>query len=201
MGVSTKPMWKILLPIVVIVSLSTIALLSRQARANFGSEPPTCTVGYCSTWCTVCTANNKWHAVKFSALTRTWVNNMQGAINYYNSNTDMSVYRNDSDPTYDVKVKDWYYGDNGFAGWVGCYGDNSGTGWNCGYRYCRGMVLRINLDEASRDYAYRVALARHELGHTVGLKHGSFSSVMYPIVSGSYQELTSIEKVQVNLCY
>lgn len=174
----------------------------QRAWANFGHLEPDCLGGYCATWCRVCTANNKWHAVKFSAMTAKWTAHTQNAVNHLNSTTNMSVYRTYSDPYPDVVVKDWYYGDNGLWGWVGCYSNNTGTGWNCGYKSCRGMILRINQDTESPNYDDRTALVRHELGHTVGLRHSSDrNSVMHAIPTRNNMSLARHDKNHVNACY
>lgn len=75
----------------------------------------------------------------------------------------------------DVIVYAADYGENGAAGWTYCPpGAPQGINGH-GHRWCRNQELHFNLnpqyaaffaDDASRD-----AIACHELGHTVGLRH------------------------------
>lgn len=168
------------------VGLNLAPFTARPAYAtNFGSVCGD--NGYC-----VSMANNSDHAIRFQNLTAsataTFPNDipsMQSAANWaigqYN-NTDLVVYRNESDPQPDVWLHDFSYGETGWAGATTCPADNTGTGGSHPNRWCRGQLNRYNswyywnANGYFDDEEDRRVMACHELGHTVGLRHNTLSS-------------------------
>lgn len=128
----------------------------------------------------VSTANNEWHAVRFYSLGNQWPGidtATTWAVNNVYNPTDLTAYVTSTDNYPDVRVWDWDYGDIGVIAWVDCPADNTGVGYRTPgqstTRWCRGQILRFN-GSYSADYdttGEARALACHELGHTVGLRH------------------------------
>lgn len=122
-------------------------------------------------------ANNQWHAVRFAGLGNSngvsdIDSKLQTAINRMNADTQMSVYRHDSDPYPDVIAMDNSYPDWGYHAWVQCDGSNTGKGGSHPDKWCRGQELRFNSLYANSYSSYeKQVLAVHELGHTAGLRH------------------------------
>ncbi|MBB3044477.1 M57 family metalloprotease [Nocardioides soli] len=143
-----------------LVALALPLLVMSPAHANFGSA-----VG--GPWL----ANNKSHRVDYyDTLTKTG-NMTQWALNNQFPRFDFTwTYVDGSD--YDVRIMDGEYGDTPAYGWTDC--PSSATlGGTHPNRWCYGQVLRINYALAAAwDTTWgRRALACHELGHTVGLRH------------------------------
>lgn len=86
--------------------------------------------------------------------------------------TDLIVRtgRNDANCLDDrVCVFDGYYGKNGLYGWNACYGNTTG---NHPAMRCSQAYVRLNQSYTPPSYK---RLACHELGHSVGLRHTSFT--------------------------
>lgn len=100
-----------------------------------------------------------------------------------------------SDALHDVCVFDSDYGDNGFKGWNACAGTTTG-----GHA---GMVCSLNWARFNLNYSSdKQALACHELGHGVGLRHtAETSSCMYTPTSSSNRWLSDHEKDNINWWY
>lgn len=101
----------------------------------------------------------------------TLLSNGQQSNNY--TSTVISAYRDDGDPLPDVVAMDNYYPTVPAYGWVDCPPANTGTGGVGVHRWCRGQYMRFNANYETQLNTQRArrALACHELGHTVGLRH------------------------------
>lgn len=157
------------------------------AYANFGSTDRSA-CGYSqgnsgpspATNC-VSLANNRTHAVRYVSLGDQWTGidaaTTWSLANHYNP-TDLVAYVTTTDSVPDVWVYDAFYGNNGIFAWVDCPADNSGTGGSGQLQWCRGQKLRYNASlegQYTSGLTARRALACHELGHTVGLRHNTHS--------------------------
>lgn len=104
------------------------------------------------------------------------------AISQYNA-TDMTVYRDESNTEPDVWMHDYKYGDIGWVGITKCPTNNSGTGGTHPNRWCRGQQNIFNsyyywyATGAFDDAFQRRRIACHEMGHTVGLRHNTVSTL------------------------
>lgn len=71
------------------------------------------------------------------------------------------------DAAYDTCVYDENYGDIGFRGWNACWGSTSGSHPS---QECSVTWVRVNLYYSDLTKSYIMC---HELGHSIGLKHGT----------------------------
>lgn len=100
---------------------------------------------------------------------------------------------NCNDPAYNACVFDSAYGNNNLAGWNACAGTTSGSHPN---QTCSLAYIRFN-----QTYTWSPdALACHEIGHSVGLRHSTQAgSCMVNPLSGS--NLTSHDRAHINAAY
>lgn len=131
-------------------------------------------------------ANNATHAIRYVNLeccypSQNYIPGMTVAADWaivrYDDYTVLRVYRDQSDPYPDVELHDWDYGETPWIAATKCPSTNTGVGGAHPNRWCRGQQIIFNSRYYWRYTGYydtafqRRAVACHEMGHTVGLRH------------------------------
>lgn len=120
-----------------------------------------------------CVANNSFHSIYDFNLGATWTTAIADAIGKYDNMAPIRVEW-DADSDADVLAAQGTYGLNNMWGWTLC----SGTAVHMGVdpdEWCRPQWLNLNLSY-SHDAGQKRAIACHEVGHTIGLRHSNESS-------------------------
>jgi predicted Zn-dependent protease len=135
-----------------------------------------------------CVANNYVHGVNFSStLTGEWTDALEETIAYYNDNSELVVWG--SAPyttTNDVRAATVVTA-NGLWGWTRCVSTPTQTGtllatpppFAIDTKWCIPQLIYFN-DQYEGYYNTlnrKTAVACHELGHTMGLRHRSTTPV------------------------
>jgi hypothetical protein len=163
-----------MLKLVAVAAASGLMVAASVAfGSNFGSVG---TTGVSGTTNGVWLTDDDLLVVAMRALTTpVYTGVLQTISNDYNGGIggfDAVAYFTDTCPyeSYDVCAFDSDYGDNGLAGWNACWGSTSGNHPN---QVCSTQFVKFNLYYNSLSPQ---ALACHEIGHSVGLRHSSQSS-------------------------
>lgn len=176
---ASRRRWKRLSSVLSAALFAVCAFAIGKTRAtNFGSEG---TVGTSGSTNGVFLANNNIHNVIRRDLTDGYTNGVTFAVSDLDSTdlvasswTATACSTADLDG-YDVCVYDWNAGNNGLWGWNSCVtGTQSGSHPNmvCGLMWVN-MNTHFESNLTGTGGVAYAALACHELGHTVGLRHGS----------------------------
>ena len=138
-------------------------------------------------------------SVKRVDLTAAYATAVSNVVADVYSPTDLNAYSlvNDSAcyTANRICTFDYDYGNNGFFGWTACVsGTSSGTNPN---RTCGRQFVRFNLNYSPPSVSRLVC---HELGHTVGLRHGDeTNSCMFdPITGSTSSTLTSHDRAHID---
>ncbi len=182
------------------------------AASNFGG--PKDSTAHCDgNLSSQCVAENYTHRVWYDAsLTTAYANAMNYAISDYSSVTAMSIITEGLSNTNDVRVYRANYGANNAWAWGACQdppsyaGSRPADGHSHGHNWCKPQLLHWNLYYESNysTQAQKEAIACHELGHTVGLRHSSESTSCMknpPTTGGVARTTTTHDRGQVNAHY
>lgn len=131
-----------------------------------------------------CVAENASHTVNYaSTLTSLWVAAMNSTTTYYDANSVMTITTYAPyGPTNDVRAATISQS-NGLWGWTRCASTPASTGslpgtpppYALGMKWCKPQLLYFN-DTYASNYSTpikKTAIACHEFGHTMGLRHRS----------------------------
>lgn len=165
--------------------------------SNFGSTGSTGTAG---TTNGVFLSDNRYYEVGRISMLSTYSSGVYSAANnQYGLRTDLyATIRSPSSCDFsvqDVCVYDYYYGDNGYQGWNACAGGVSAPHPDM---VCYVQYVKINLSYAPDPEA----IACHELGHTLGLRHtSSTSTCLYNPPNSSRRTISSHDIDHINARY
>lgn len=145
------------------------------------------------------------HLIYFSSVGVGMYNATINTMNDDYSPTDLNVISTTSWSIADVLVYDADYGQNGAAGWVDCPTTAPQGIQADGDRWCKGQTLKYNLDAAYapfwEDPGSRAYLACHEMGHTVGLRHWTGNTCMYPDAANGPTILDTVDRQHISSEY
>lgn len=164
-----------------VATILALAVLPQAAFGAFGSEPDSNCGGQN---CQPSLANNKTHRVDFFNTTTATGDAVTWVLNNRFPSFEFTWQYVDGDD-YDVRIIDIADFPNGYFGWVDCP-SGAQTGGTDPNRWCYGQKLWLNYTYSgsfSTTYGKR-ALACHELGHTVGLRHPTSSNLTTCMYTG-----------------
>lgn len=161
------------------------------AKANFGG-PADAGRACDDTIHSQCVAENFFHTISYlSSLDSRYVTAANYAAQLWHDGipgqlTDMAVYYNVAyGTTNDLRISDGDFSDNGFYAWVRCASTLNSSG-NLGLsrdgepmNWCKPQLFYFNNWYTDRDYHTSdelKAIACHEIGHSMGLRHRSQTS-------------------------
>lgn len=136
-----------------------------------------------------CVANNRDHKVVVASLSRADIRTETVFIldDQFDNRTDLIAYVvTGTDGPYDVRFWNGNYGDTGYWGATFCPSGSTQGGTDPS-RWCYPQYVRYNTTYSHKfdSIQERRAIACHEIGHTVGLRHSGLQGVscMYdPVV-------------------
>jgi predicted Zn-dependent protease len=175
--------------------LAVSALPTQVSASNFGSEGTPGSSG--STNGVFLTDGADWRVARRALVSANSTAVAVAASDY--SSTTLNAYVSSpstcSDAAHDVCVYDAVYSGVGFVGWNACAG--TATGGHAG------MVCSLDYVRFNQAYTFvPQALACHELGHSVGLRHESYTgSCMYTPSASSSGVLAIHDKDNLNWWY
>lgn len=159
------------------IAVLSVVLANPALASNFGSNTASGGSGAhpCDTTKqSQCVADNGSHTVYDFNLSSTWHTAVNNAIVVqYDPVTDVSAsWAGSSNP--DVYGTSGAYGVNGLWGWGLCSGSAT-YGGSDPDRWCKFRWMEFNTSY-SQNATQKDAIACHELGHTLGLRHSAESS-------------------------
>jgi matrixin len=164
--------------LVLSIAFLVLALAHPVNATNFGSNTAaggtpahSCDTSHSSQ----CIANNGNHAVFDFNLNAGWHTAVNNAIVvHYDPVTDVSAAWTTNSSTADAYGNHGSYGVNGQWGWTLCSGSAT-YGGSDPDRWCKYQWMTFN-DSYAQTPTQKDAIACHELGHTLGLRHSNESS-------------------------
>jgi hypothetical protein len=168
-----------------LVTAATLSLATVARADNFGG-PKDASAACDATTSSECVANDANHSIYYSSnvTSADWLNGADAAINdYYNNTTSLIIWHT---PTYsasnDVRLSEVDTSNN-LWGWGRCASSPTATGhlatavpaYAHGLNWCYPQLVFLNDHYAStagyNNATGKRAIACHEIGHTLGLRH------------------------------
>lgn len=177
------------------------AIPAHASASDFGSNRP----DPCNTLdSSQCVANNATHWIDRFALETHQLNAITWAATTIYTVPQVEIDSKFSTSTPDVRAVDGYYGDNGNWAWTMCdeyarYGGDAAAHT----KWCAPQILVFNLTQKAANYSSEEktkAIACHELGHTLGLRHLATNSCM-KFKQTLYKYLLDHEKTHLKTFY
>ncbi len=172
------PHWPSRRRAILLACLLLVVTVAPSNAGNFGSNVTSGgTAGHAcdASSASQCVADNGVHNVRNQGL-GTWYNAVNYAVGQWNLDATVLVaWVAGGSP--DVEAFDFNYGNNGIWGWTSC-GDGAAYGGSNPDRWCKPQNAEFN-EFYSHTSGQRDIIAKHELGHSLGLRHAPNSGATY----------------------
>ena len=192
--------------------ISALLAPALAAATNFGG-PLDVTKACDGNLTSQCVAANYQHTIYYdSTITGDYITAMNHAVTQYDSTSDMWVMTATLSNTNDVRAYKASYGANGAWAWGACQdpplfvGTRPGDGHTHYHNWCTPQLLHWNTFYESNfnTVTKKKAIACHEVGHTIGLRHSTESGSCMrnpPTVGTTDTTMTSHDRGLVNFHY